>query len=138
MLKYKKEHGGVDPFGPSGQPHFEIDFVPLLADAFQWHYPVPPEGSTLYDISITRIELRKNSKHILRPALISQSPPPHGADLGRKLQMDAVDRAEKALVDRGDLTRSGKTRNLERQKTQGGVQNYQGPKRAFYTKITAR
>lgn len=26
-IKYKKEHGGVDPFGPSGQPHFEIDFV---------------------------------------------------------------------------------------------------------------
>jgi choline dehydrogenase len=23
----KKRNGGVDPFGPGGQPHFEIDFV---------------------------------------------------------------------------------------------------------------
>lgn len=25
--KYVEEHNGVDPFGPAGQPHFEIDFV---------------------------------------------------------------------------------------------------------------
>lgn len=42
--KYKKENGGVDPFGPGGQPHFEIDFVPMFCDAFQWHIPCPPEG----------------------------------------------------------------------------------------------
>lgn len=26
-VEYKKKNGGVDPFGPGGQPHFEIDFV---------------------------------------------------------------------------------------------------------------
>lgn len=26
-VKAKQENGGVDPFGPGGQPHFEIDFV---------------------------------------------------------------------------------------------------------------
>jgi choline dehydrogenase len=25
--EYKAKNGGVDPFGPAGQPHFEIDFV---------------------------------------------------------------------------------------------------------------
>lgn len=25
--KYVEDHDGVDPFGPAGQPHFEIDFV---------------------------------------------------------------------------------------------------------------
>jgi choline dehydrogenase-like flavoprotein len=25
--KYLEEHDGIDPFGPGGQPHFEIDFV---------------------------------------------------------------------------------------------------------------
>jgi choline dehydrogenase len=26
-VEYKKKNGNVDPFGPGGQPHFEIDFV---------------------------------------------------------------------------------------------------------------
>jgi choline dehydrogenase len=26
-VEYKKKNGGIDPFGPAGQPHFEIDFV---------------------------------------------------------------------------------------------------------------
>jgi len=26
-VEYKEKNGGVDPFGPGGQPHFEIDFV---------------------------------------------------------------------------------------------------------------
>lgn len=26
-VEYKRKNGGVDPFGPGGQPHFEIDFV---------------------------------------------------------------------------------------------------------------
>ena len=26
-VKAKQENGGKDPFGPAGQPHFEIDFV---------------------------------------------------------------------------------------------------------------
>ncbi|OHE96905.1 SMG1 protein [Colletotrichum orchidophilum] len=57
------KNGGVDPFGPGGQPHFEIDFVvspplsnfskslvltklfkPMFCDAFQWHIPTPPQG----------------------------------------------------------------------------------------------
>ncbi|KAH7125765.1 oxidoreductase [Dendryphion nanum] len=43
-VEYKKNNGGIDPFGPAGQPHFEIDFVPMFADAFQWHFPTPPTG----------------------------------------------------------------------------------------------
>ncbi|KAK7746708.1 hypothetical protein SLS53_001895 [Cytospora paraplurivora] len=43
----KEANGGVDPFGPGGQPHFEIDFVPMFSDAFQWHFPCPPEGDWL-------------------------------------------------------------------------------------------
>lgn len=45
--KYKESNGGLDPFGPGGQPHFEMDFVPLFADAFQWHFPTPKEGNYL-------------------------------------------------------------------------------------------
>ncbi|KAF2729733.1 alcohol oxidase [Polyplosphaeria fusca] len=44
-VAYKKANGGVDPFGPGGQPHFEIDFVPMFSDAFQWHFPCPAEGN---------------------------------------------------------------------------------------------
>ena len=64
----KEENGNVDPFGPDGQPHFELDFVvslllslvsvpsnqhrlilhihsqPMFCDAFQWHFPTPPAG----------------------------------------------------------------------------------------------
>lgn len=40
----KKANGNVDPFGPDNQPHFEIDFVPMFCDAFQWHFPTPPSG----------------------------------------------------------------------------------------------
>ncbi|KAK0713919.1 hypothetical protein B0T26DRAFT_678194 [Lasiosphaeria miniovina] len=43
----KAANGGLDPFGPAGQPHFEIDFVPMFADAFQWHIPTPPTGGYL-------------------------------------------------------------------------------------------
>lgn len=43
----KEANGGLDPFGPGGQPHFEIDFVPMFSDAFQWHFPCPPEGDYL-------------------------------------------------------------------------------------------
>ncbi|KAF2498751.1 glucose-methanol-choline oxidoreductase-like protein [Lophium mytilinum] len=43
-VAFKKANGDVDPFGPAGQPHFEIDFVPMFSDAFQWHIPTPPEG----------------------------------------------------------------------------------------------
>ncbi|TQS33085.1 hypothetical protein Golomagni_06583, partial [Golovinomyces magnicellulatus] len=41
----KAANGGLDPFGPNGQPHFELDFVSLFSSAFQWHYPVPEAGN---------------------------------------------------------------------------------------------
>lgn len=41
----KAANNGLDPFGPGGQPHFELDFVGMFSTAFQWHYPVPKEGS---------------------------------------------------------------------------------------------
>lgn len=31
LAKEKERNGGVDPFGPGGQPHFEIDFVVSLS-----------------------------------------------------------------------------------------------------------
>jgi choline dehydrogenase len=46
-LEAKEKFGGRDPFGPGGQPHFEVDFVPMFCDAFQWHFPIPPEGDWL-------------------------------------------------------------------------------------------
>jgi hypothetical protein len=42
--EYLATHDNKDPFGPSGQPHFEVDFVPMFCDAFQWHFPTPPKG----------------------------------------------------------------------------------------------
>lgn len=41
--KAKEANGGLDPFGPDGQPHFEVDFVPMFSDAFQWHFPPPAD-----------------------------------------------------------------------------------------------
>ncbi|KAJ7498683.1 hypothetical protein FB451DRAFT_6322 [Mycena latifolia] len=43
----KAKNGGKDPFGSAGQPHFEVDFVPMFSDAFQWHIPTPPKGDYL-------------------------------------------------------------------------------------------
>ncbi|KAH7013046.1 glucose-methanol-choline oxidoreductase [Ilyonectria destructans] len=43
--KAKEANGGVDPFCPYGQPHFELDFLPLFGSAFQWHFPHPSKGS---------------------------------------------------------------------------------------------
>ncbi|KAJ5503651.1 Glucose-methanol-choline oxidoreductase [Penicillium fimorum] len=37
--KARTNNGGKDPFGPGGQPHFEIDFI--------WHFDIPPEGDWL-------------------------------------------------------------------------------------------
>jgi choline dehydrogenase len=45
--EFVAQNGGVDPFGPKGQPHFEVDFVPMFSDAFQWHFPTPPTGDYL-------------------------------------------------------------------------------------------
>ncbi|CAH0036113.1 unnamed protein product [Clonostachys rhizophaga] len=41
----KASNGGLDPFCPYGQPHFELDFIPLFGSAFQWHFPHPNKGS---------------------------------------------------------------------------------------------
>ncbi|THC95341.1 hypothetical protein EYZ11_005201 [Aspergillus tanneri] len=41
----KAANRGLDPFGPGGQPHFELDFVGMFSTAFQWHYPVPKQGN---------------------------------------------------------------------------------------------
>jgi choline dehydrogenase len=46
-LAAKEKNNNLDPFGPDGQPHFEIDFVPMFCDAFQWHIPTPPSGDHL-------------------------------------------------------------------------------------------
>ncbi|KAJ5467521.1 hypothetical protein N7475_005273 [Penicillium sp. IBT 31633x] len=43
--KVKADNGGVDPFCPYGQPHFELDFVCMFGSAFQWHYPTPKKGN---------------------------------------------------------------------------------------------
>ncbi|KAK9314902.1 GMC oxidoreductase [Lipomyces starkeyi] len=42
--KAKAANGGLDPFSPEGQPHFELDFVCMFGTAFQWHFPTPKEG----------------------------------------------------------------------------------------------
>ncbi|KAG0307272.1 hypothetical protein BGZ98_000673 [Dissophora globulifera] len=41
----KASNGGLDPFSPKGQPHFELDFVCMFGSAFQWHYPIPKKGN---------------------------------------------------------------------------------------------
>jgi choline dehydrogenase len=41
----KAANGGLDPFGPAGQPHFELDFVGMFSTAFQWHFPLPEKGN---------------------------------------------------------------------------------------------
>ncbi|KAI1928466.1 hypothetical protein LOZ65_001959 [Ophidiomyces ophidiicola] len=43
--KAKAANGGVDPFSPQGEPHFELDFVCMFGTAFQWHFPVPKNGN---------------------------------------------------------------------------------------------
>ncbi|KAJ5708822.1 Glucose-methanol-choline oxidoreductase [Penicillium malachiteum] len=39
----KGMNGGTDPYGPEGQPHFEIDFMPIFAPPFQRDFSVPEE-----------------------------------------------------------------------------------------------
>lgn len=41
----KASNGGMDPFCPYGQPHFELDFICLFGSAFQWHFPTPRQGN---------------------------------------------------------------------------------------------
>jgi choline dehydrogenase-like flavoprotein len=83
-VKFKEENGGIDPFGPAGQPHFEIDFVvscfflslfdnprltnqkPMFADAFQWHIPNPQQGEYLTVIVDLLRPLSQNGEIKLR------------------------------------------------------------------------
>jgi choline dehydrogenase len=72
----KKANGDLDPFGPGGQPHFELDFVPLFSSAFQWHYPTPPKGSSLTVIvdllrPLSKGEVKLNSANPLQQANIN-------------------------------------------------------------------
>jgi choline dehydrogenase len=72
----KKANGGLDPFGPGGQPHFELDFVPMFSSAFQWHYPAPPKGSSLTVIvdllrPLSKGEVKLNSANPLQQANIN-------------------------------------------------------------------
>jgi choline dehydrogenase len=62
---YVSKNGGKDPFGPDGQPHFEVDFVPMFADAFQWHFPAPPTGDFLTVIVDLMRPLSKNGYVLL-------------------------------------------------------------------------
>ena len=36
-VAYKAKNGGVDPFGPAGQPHFEVDFVVSFSSSLPKH-----------------------------------------------------------------------------------------------------
>jgi choline dehydrogenase len=72
----KAANGGLDPFGPGGQPHFELDFVPMFSSAFQWHYPTPPSGSAFTIIvdllrPLSKGEVRLNSANPLQQANIN-------------------------------------------------------------------
>ncbi|KAG0645096.1 Oxygen-dependent choline dehydrogenase [Hyphodiscus hymeniophilus] len=72
----KKANGGLDPFGPGGQPHFELDFVPMFSSAFQWHYPIPPQGSSFTVIvdllrPLSKGEVTLNSADPLQQANIN-------------------------------------------------------------------
>ncbi|KAH8655222.1 hypothetical protein BX600DRAFT_67027 [Xylariales sp. PMI_506] len=71
---YVAANGGLDPFGPGGQPHFEIDFVPMFCDAFQWHFPTPPQGDYLTVIVDLLRPLSKNGTVTLNSA-DPQAPP---------------------------------------------------------------
>ncbi|KAJ5170111.1 Glucose-methanol-choline oxidoreductase C-terminal [Penicillium coprophilum] len=59
----KANNGGKDPFGPDGQPHFEIDFIPMFCDAFQWHFDIPPEGDWL-TVVVDLLHPQSKSGHV--------------------------------------------------------------------------
>lgn len=43
-VKANKSNDNLDPSSPHGQLHFELDFVYIFGNAFQWHYPTPKTG----------------------------------------------------------------------------------------------
>ncbi|KAE9371805.1 GMC oxidoreductase [Stipitochalara longipes BDJ] len=53
-VKVKEDKGGKDPSGAAGQPHFEVEFVPIFAEVFQWHFSVPKEGNWLTIVDLMR------------------------------------------------------------------------------------
>ncbi|KAK7432076.1 hypothetical protein QQZ08_001366 [Neonectria magnoliae] len=67
-VAFKESNGGIDPFGPAAQPHFETDFVPMFCDAFQWHIPTPPEGDYMTVIVDLLRPLSKNETVTLNSA----------------------------------------------------------------------
>jgi choline dehydrogenase len=71
----KEANGGLDPFGPGGQPHFELDFVPTFSSAFQWHYPMPPSGSAM---TVIVDLLRPQSEGEVK---LNSADPPEQADI---------------------------------------------------------
>ncbi|RDW72882.1 hypothetical protein BP6252_06789 [Coleophoma cylindrospora] len=83
--KAKAANGNLDPFGPAGQPHFELDFVPMFSTAFQWHYPVPPQGNYF---SIIVDLLRPQSKGELK---LNSADPLQQADINLNFFGDDLD-----------------------------------------------
>lgn len=43
-VKANKSNDNLDSSSPHGQLHFELDFVYIFGNAFQWHYPTPKTG----------------------------------------------------------------------------------------------
>ena len=81
----KERNASVDPFGPTDQPHFDIDcvvrivrmlqakgfcwrFQSMFGDAFQWHFPTPPEGDRLTVIGDLHRLISKSGEIKLRSA----------------------------------------------------------------------
>jgi len=64
IREYKAKNGGVDPFGPDGQPHFEVDFVVSCEDP----YSSPVKLTSCSQCSVTR---SNGTFQLLRRAIIS-------------------------------------------------------------------
>jgi choline dehydrogenase len=73
-VERKKANDGLDPFGPDGQPHFEVDFVPMFSSAFQWHFPTPPSGDYLTVIVDLLRPVSKPGEVRLRSASYTDQP----------------------------------------------------------------
>jgi choline dehydrogenase len=73
-VERKNANGCLDPFGPDNQPHFEIDFVPMFCNAFQWHIPTPPSGDHLTVIVDLMRPVSKPGEVRLRSASYEDQP----------------------------------------------------------------
>ena len=54
-VKLKEANGGLDPFGPDGQPHFEIDFVVSA----EFHFIFPSKWNKLDKAEILLANVRR-------------------------------------------------------------------------------